>query len=535
MGQTECCTCECTKGRHDYVSKSSVKLASLRPPLQGSNLPDSDLQVFGYASESTHLPSGSEPLVHDPDYSPQPKRKKFCTLGTKCTNRTDGHLWEEAHPFDPEYASLCEAANAEPEEPSLRGLFRWVDRDSSGKLTKSELEEAMPILSSLYGEPFLLSEAAWNHLDEDGNGYINFSEFAEWAGPRLGLPLGVKDLFKGGRATDEFHGCAILGCPCEAFVARDAGQATSNIFESHRETRRLVLCKCGHKFCAHDMTLESEGEIPYPMYWDTRDSSDADFSNLVPVDSQNIKLFQELINETYRNIWTRDRKKHNRNARVPSGYEVVTAFRAENSKLWREYGVKRAQLLADADQSGHPYTLYGDVKSTNAWVKHGGLLADRLKPECNEWYLFHGTTPKAARSICRNDFNLNRAGSCTGTLYGRGIYFAESITKADEYSKPNEDGEYAVILARVVGGTPNYIDAVEPDPEECLQSCIQGPYDCIIGDREKARGTYREFVFYDTENFFAEYIIHYRRLYDRSSSKEVATDHQRLVAALSPT
>ena len=33
-----------------------------------------------------------------------------------------------------------------------------------------------------------------------------------------------------------------------------------------------------------------------------------------------------------------------------------------------------------------------------------------------------------------------------------------------------------------------------------VRACIEGPYDCILGDREKARGTFREFVFYDSEN-----------------------------------
>lgn len=36
-----------------------------------------------------------------------------------------------------------------------------------------------------------ITDEAWLHLDEDGNGVVNFGEFASWAGPRLGLELGV--------------------------------------------------------------------------------------------------------------------------------------------------------------------------------------------------------------------------------------------------------------------------------------------------------------------------------------------------------
>lgn len=450
-----------------------------------------------------------------------------CRMGTKCKDRTEMHLTCVAHPFDPGYVQLCEASGIEPEEPSLLGLFTWVDKDGSSKVSLSELHEAISLLSTLVGEEVVITDNAWNQLDEDGNGCINFSEFSSWAGPRLGLPLGVKHLFSNGRAIDEFHGCAIIGCPCEAFVLKDSQpdqtdeapwapctrKSTLAFVASDRGQQQLQLCTCGHKYAAHNMSLPCEGEVPYPMYWDARDSSDGEFTDLVPVDAQNLKLFQKLLDETYAPIWTRDRRKHNPTMpNVPEEFTVVRAFRSENSRIWREYGVKRAQLIQDYDtQSSAPYTCFSDVTSSVAWAEHGGLLADRLKPEINEWYLFHGCGHRAAENICKQDFRLSNAGNNTGTLYGRGIYFAESITKADEYSKPNDAGEYAVLLTRVVGGHVRYTDDLEPDPEDLVQSCIEGPYDCIIGDRRKTKGTYREFVFYDTENFYAEYIIHYTR------------------------
>ena len=43
-----------------------------------------------------------------------------------------------------------------------------------------------------------------------------------------------------------------------------------------------------------------------------------------------------------------------------------------------------------------------------------------------------GTNPVAAEKISRTDFRVDLAGSAAGTLYGRGLYFAEHCTKADE-------------------------------------------------------------------------------------------------------
>lgn len=470
-----------------------------------------------------------------------------CPKGTKCKQRDAKHLMEQAHPFDPDYPDLCKLCGVQPEEPSVVGLFQWVDMDGSSKISRKELEQALPMLSKLFEEKVVVSDKSWHALDEDGNGCVNFSEFSCWAGPRLGLPLGVGHLFQGS-AVDEVHGCAILGCPCEGFVPKEkqpeklhrkktetlefhsmmsrsasglksgggSSRQSNEFLDSARGPERTQICKCGHKFGAHKVTTQATGEVPYPMYWDKLDCSKGDFTDLVRMnDEHTLELFQDLMDRTYSPVYTRDRKKHNAsNPRVPKGFKVARVYRSENSRIWREYGVKRAQLLNDAaqQQDGH-FRQYEDVVSTVAWMAHGGSLADRLKPEINEWYLFHGSTAENAEKICKHDFRLQYSGKSTGSLYGHGIYMAESFTKSDEYCKPNAANEFTMILCRVVGGHAKYTDEVEPDPEDLTSACIEGPYDCIIGDRRRTRGTYREFVFYDSENVYAEYVIHYTRMF----------------------
>eukprot|EP00913_Durusdinium_trenchii_P029227 g27397.t1 len=165
-----------------------------------------------------------------------------------------------------------------------------------------------------------------------------------------------------------------------------------------------------------------------------------------------------------------------------------------------------------------PFEIYSDVRTTKVWETHG----DQLDPSINEWYLWHGTSSSAALNICQSDFKMRLAGSATGTLYGRGSYFAESVTKADEYSK-EEDGLYTVLLCRVLGGRTSplffHIDHTSyncclgrtPDPDALTRECTQGESDCILGDRIKISGTYREFIVFDTELVYPEYIIKYKR------------------------
>lgn len=68
-----------------------------------------------------------------------------------------------------------------------------------------------------------------------------------------------------------------------------------------------------------------------------------------------------------------------------------------------------------------------------------------------------------------------------------------------------------MLIVRTLGGHVRYCDEVQPDAEDLTQSCIEGPYDCVLGDRQKCRGTYREFIFFDTENLYPEYILIYQR------------------------
>jgi len=429
-----------------------------------------------------------------------------------CKRRDKAHLALEAHPFDPDYSCVCRAAGTEAVKPSLKGIFDWVDVDNSGKISRRELEDTLPLLSNLFGEKVSFTKEAWQRLDEDGNGQVNFSEFAEWAGPRLGLPLGVQHLF----SEDAFKrvtACGIVGCPCQSF--RPSARACHPSIGA--AAGRLQSCRCGHKLCAHVLSDPSESEVPYPSYWSEHMG---EFSSLVVLGRSELELFQDFFNETYSNIWTRDRRMHSPvDDAVPAGFRVMKGFRSQSSKYWREYCVRRAELLRDRSEnvgSKDGFVEYSDVKSALAWtklvVKHVGVAADRLQRVCNEWYLFHGTSPEDAERICSGDFKIDLAGRNTGTLYGRGVYFADSITKADEYAKPNEAGEYAVLICRVLGGRVRYVDDSEPpDPEDLVRSCIEGPYDCILGDREKCRGTYREYVIYDTENVYPEYVVYYRR------------------------
>lgn len=266
---------------------------------------------------------------------------------------------------------------------------------------------------------------------------------------------------------------------------------------------------------SHHVSLPSgipgdDGKIAFPSTW-TGPKDDPKWIKREDItDPTHFMELDELLKRTYKNVWTRDRKATGVN-KVPKGYELIKAERCENVKDWRRYYMKRHQLAHACSQK------VGFIQRKALTGNARGICTrQHLRSYCNEWLLFHGTSKKAADSILSGagDFVISLAGSATGTLYGKGTYFAESITKADEYAKVDDtDGLCCVLVCRVVGGHVLYNDEVTPDPDELQNRCISGEHHSIIGDREKCRNTFKEYVIFDADQVYVEYALYYKRLY----------------------
>lgn len=228
------------------------------------------------------------------------------------------------------------------------------------------------------------------------------------------------------------------------------------------------------------------------------------------------ELFQQMFDATNIGIKTRDRL-----GTMPSGYKVHKIDEVRNAESWSSY-------LGRADSIEKECKRFPGAAPFEAWENWSGIVATaelgkeilnqaRLPPlegTRNEFLMFHGTKPEAAHSIAENHFDM--AFACKTGLFGAGLYLCESSSKSDEYVKPNKDGHYPVIICRVTLGHINYVPNSDPvkDPgrEKLESSCLRGDYHSVLGDRKKARGTYREFIVYDNFQVYPHFIVWYSRL-----------------------
>merc|ERR1712176_938296 len=94
---------------------------------------------------------------------------------------------------------------------------------------------------------------------------------------------------------------------------------------------------------------------------------------------------------------------------VPKNFTLTEVVRNENSRLFRKYAIRKAELQQQGRSvQEESFGDFGDVLTTRVWEKLHSALASRpgfevyepLDKSINEWFLFHGTTSSAAEKIC---------------------------------------------------------------------------------------------------------------------------------------
>lgn len=224
-----------------------------------------------------------------------------------------------------------------------------------------------------------------------------------------------------------------------------------------------------------------------------------------------VAFTQRLFDESWEKITTRDREY----SRVQK-LQVLQVFRNENIKLWCPYWQRREDLLQHGRCSNFTRNVRTSIIAQEPNIEgelpREEMCFPRLKEACNEAYLFHGTSPKNAESICEHDFSTSFAGSRSGgAIYGPGLYFAENSSKADEYAHSPEGDVRSMLICRVALGNILTCTADEPDVIGLCNQIERSDYHSILGDRTVSRGTYREFVIFDNDQCYPEYLVKYRR------------------------
>jgi hypothetical protein len=248
-----------------------------------------------------------------------------------------------------------------------------------------------------------------------------------------------------------------------------------------------------------------------PRYWKDSTKQGAVGHERIPVTQQEKDWIQQLLDGTFKKKATRDRDK---GTPLPERYQVVSAVRSEHPELWEKFAKRRADVLGNVKKRGKEDFTVPKTKAASP-----GLCERCTHPTIgnpsNEQYLMHGSNPTSAMSILGTSFKIDFAGATAGTMFGPGIYLAEASSKADEYARDENtggayDGLFAVLICRAVVGRSFRTEK----PGDYKDNVLKSNFDSVLGDREKAVGTYREFIFFHEGAVYPEYVAFYKRIYE---------------------
>lgn len=122
----------------------------------------------------------------------------------------------------------------------------------------------------------------------------------------------------------------------------------------------------------------------------------------------------------------------------------------------------------------------------------------------NELTLFHGTQSDKVDLIINQGLDFRLSGNRTGTLFGKGAYFALEAKYSDNYAVSDSDGLKVMLVFDVLAGKycvgsssftrpPN-----DPDnPERLLDSCVNDMKKPTI------------YCLFDNHQYYLKYLIKY--------------------------
>merc|ERR1712136_421357 len=236
------------------------------------------------------------------------------------------------------------------------------------------------------------------------------------------------------------------------------------------------------------------------------------------IDGAVLRMVDDMLKNTTRpDVRTRDRK-----GTVPSSFIAVNVVQVMNASTWSSYVARRDEIAMECRKQHAGWNeaywrdhLNGPIVASKLFESVGKITkAPDLRRDANEMWMLHGTNHAAADIISSDDFDMARANP--SGLFGAGLYFAESISKSDEYvggKVVNGDEIFPLLICRVCLGNVSYCDERRPDRKALEDKCLRDTWHSVLGDRKKLFNTFREFVVYDNQQVFPAYIVYYKRRY----------------------
>ena len=297
--------------------------------------------------------------------------------------------------------------------------------------------------------------------------------------------------------------------PCSAAwaqdVPRDVVRAATRANASARLSARELLQTEYMRRASGDYARLA---VQRPAYWEYQDHA----GSWQVEESEDVRAAVEQLMNTAARPETHGigRDSHDSNFQR---FKVLTVHRVENSRVWSAYASQRRAVGEALTAEGYVLPEPARRLATSNFVYP--LDSGTFDAAAGEVALFHGTASANAIASAGFDVRYAFARRGAGAAFGRGVYFAESPSKADQYVRAGADGKLRMFLSRVCLGRCKMVSAMRGAapflPEVDGLSTVEVPlyYDSILADVPGMR--FREIVVGRDASAYPELLVEYER------------------------
>jgi len=300
-----------------------------------------------------------------------------------------------------------------------------------------------------------------------------------------------------------------IGVCVDEMFGEDGQEFFVKLKNKNPKERLTIQSAISHPFIApliDQLRNESVYDIRFaPLYWEMLRCDGSDFK-IVEL-NQDSSVFQSIQDHMRKN-WEGNKigKGRDGNRMTHNSFDIKKIWRIENSLLWRRYASRRDCIA-----------LQPKDFSQDQIDKDLSCSYDR-----NEQMLFHGAPCGMGNTENIIDILIHQGFDervSSKGLFGSGIYFSNSSSKSDCYAGRYQDssiGETAkMILSRVCMGkfyeTSSSMTSLRRPP--CIEghegTCSHERCDSVLYDGTGRN--YREFIVYDRNQCYPEFVIEYER------------------------
>ena len=219
-------------------------------------------------------------------------------------------------------------------------------------------------------------------------------------------------------------------CICVAGAKYNVSKTAASVnqkVQAIQQTPAFVLRSRGQAAYLEEISKQPDS---LPGHWKSVKSLSDGNAIIESVDRAIAQAITDMVQRT----WRRDVVGKGADARNldHNTIEVTKVEQIENAQLYVPYEHTRKEFCARAAKRSFP-RVTSDRGQKDLWTSKLGisLLDDQLITEINEYFLFHGAPQKFIQPVLKQGIDSRLFGQ---GLFGKGAYFAESSTKADQYA-----------------------------------------------------------------------------------------------------